>query len=154
MNSLNRGLTPGVLWGTCSCGSLCWSAVAVPAAQSPTSSSATPTHFESLLRTSAGSARTPPSLPTWPTSRKQVRHHQDSKLRGVKEKELARDGALRHLLVPSATVYKTKSFAQRDFSEAPKFTQPLADCTAVIGYDTQLFCCVRASPKVSREVCA
>ncbi|KAM7246347.1 hypothetical protein CapIbe_002645 [Capra ibex] len=47
----------------------------------------------------------------------------------------------------AATVYKTKGFAQRDFSEAPKFTQPLADCTAVIGYDTQLFCCVRASPK-------
>ncbi|XP_074226211.1 myosin-binding protein H-like isoform X2 [Camelus bactrianus] len=47
----------------------------------------------------------------------------------------------------AATVYKTKRFAQRDFSEAPKFTQPLADCTTVIGYNTQLFCCVRASPK-------
>ncbi|XP_023390811.1 myosin-binding protein H-like [Pteropus vampyrus] len=47
----------------------------------------------------------------------------------------------------AATVYKTKGFAQRDFSEAPKFTQPLADCTTVTGYDTQLFCCVRASPK-------
>ncbi|XP_055259899.1 myosin-binding protein H-like isoform X3 [Moschus berezovskii] len=47
----------------------------------------------------------------------------------------------------AATVYKTEGFAQRDFSEAPKFTQPLADCTTVIGYDTQLFCCVRASPK-------
>ena len=67
---------------------------------------------------------------------------------------MERAGALRHLLVPSATVYRTEGFAQRDFSEAPKFTQPLADCTTVIGYDTQLFCCVRASPKVSREVCA
>nr|XP_031536202.1 myosin-binding protein H-like isoform X1 [Vicugna pacos]XP_031536203.1 myosin-binding protein H-like isoform X1 [Vicugna pacos]XP_031536204.1 myosin-binding protein H-like isoform X1 [Vicugna pacos]XP_031536205.1 myosin-binding protein H-like isoform X1 [Vicugna pacos] len=47
----------------------------------------------------------------------------------------------------AATVHKTKGFAQRDFSEAQKFTQPLADCTTVIGYDTQLFCCVRASPK-------
>lgn len=47
----------------------------------------------------------------------------------------------------AATIYKTEGFAQRDFSEAPKFTQPLADCTTVIGYDTQLFCCVRASPK-------
>ncbi|XP_012887329.1 PREDICTED: myosin-binding protein H-like [Dipodomys ordii] len=47
----------------------------------------------------------------------------------------------------AATVYKTKGFAQRDFSEAPKFTQPLADCTTVTGYDTQLFCCVRASPR-------
>nr|XP_012607021.1 myosin-binding protein H-like isoform X1 [Microcebus murinus] len=47
----------------------------------------------------------------------------------------------------AATIYKTKGFAQRDFSEAPKFTQPLADCTTVTGYDTQLFCCVRASPR-------
>uniref|UniRef100_G1LDH1 Myosin-binding protein H-like n=1 Tax=Ailuropoda melanoleuca TaxID=9646 RepID=G1LDH1_AILME len=47
----------------------------------------------------------------------------------------------------AATVCKTEGFAQRDFSEAPKFTQPLADCTTVTGYDTQLFCCVRASPK-------
>ncbi|XP_044889193.1 myosin-binding protein H-like isoform X5 [Felis catus] len=46
-----------------------------------------------------------------------------------------------------ATLRKTGGFAQRDFSEAPKFTQPLADCTTVMGYDTQLFCCVRASPK-------
>lgn len=54
-------------------------------------------------------------------------------------------------LVTSVTVYKTKGFAQRDFSEAPKFTQPLVNCTTVTGYDTQLFCCVRASPKVSGE---
>ncbi|KAG8511561.1 Myosin-binding protein H-like, partial [Galemys pyrenaicus] len=47
----------------------------------------------------------------------------------------------------AVTVYKTARFAQRDFSEAPRFTQPLADCTAVSGYDVQLFCCVRASPK-------
>ncbi|XP_047729642.1 myosin-binding protein H-like isoform X2 [Prionailurus viverrinus] len=47
----------------------------------------------------------------------------------------------------AATLRKTGGFAQRDFSEAPKFTQPLADCTTVMGYDTQLFCCVRASPK-------
>lgn len=56
-------------------------------------------------------------------------------------------------LVPSATVCKTKGFAQREFSEAPKFTHPLADRTTVTGYNTQLFCCVRASPKVSREFC-
>ncbi|XP_012998221.1 myosin-binding protein H-like [Cavia porcellus] len=47
----------------------------------------------------------------------------------------------------AATIYKTKQFAQRDFSEAPKFTQPLVDCTTVTGYHTQLFCCVRAFPK-------
>ncbi|MEJ1278020.1 hypothetical protein NN561_008939 [Cricetulus griseus] len=45
------------------------------------------------------------------------------------------------------TVYKTKGFAQRDLSEAPRFTQPLVDCTTITGYDTQLFCCVRASPR-------
>ncbi|XP_020018637.2 myosin-binding protein H-like [Castor canadensis] len=47
----------------------------------------------------------------------------------------------------AAAVYKAKGFAQRDFSEAPKFTQPLADCTTITGYDTQLFCCVRAYPR-------
>ncbi|KAL2772125.1 myosin-binding protein H-like isoform 2 [Daubentonia madagascariensis] len=47
----------------------------------------------------------------------------------------------------AATIYKTKGFAQQEFSEAPKFTQPLADCSTVTGYDTQLFCCVRASPR-------
>ncbi|OBS65314.1 hypothetical protein A6R68_06137, partial [Neotoma lepida] len=47
----------------------------------------------------------------------------------------------------AATVYKTKGFAQRDLSEAPRFTQPLADCTTITGYDTQLICCVRASPR-------
>ncbi|XP_033614290.1 myosin-binding protein H-like isoform X4 [Fukomys damarensis] len=51
----------------------------------------------------------------------------------------------------AVTVYKSKRFAQRDFSEAPKFTQPLADCTTITGYDTQLFCCVRASPKLLIE---
>lgn len=54
--------------------------------------------------------------------------------------------------MPTATVYKAKGFAQQDLSEAPKFTQPLADCTTVTGYDTQLFCCVRASPRVSGEL--
>ncbi|XP_004689561.1 PREDICTED: myosin-binding protein H-like [Condylura cristata] len=47
----------------------------------------------------------------------------------------------------AVTVCKTEGFALRDFSEAPWFTHPLADCTAVSGYDTRLFCCVRASPK-------
>ncbi|XP_054993297.1 myosin-binding protein H-like isoform X2 [Sorex araneus] len=47
----------------------------------------------------------------------------------------------------AAAVYKTEGFALREFWEAPRFTQPLADCTPVPGYNTQLFCCVRASPK-------
>lgn len=111
-------------------------------------------HFEFLLRTNVGSVRQPPSLPTLPTSRKQVRPG-DPELGRAKDKELKGDGisdtTVWPFLVPSATVYKTKGFAQRDFSEAPKFTQPLADCTTVTGYDTQLFCSVRAFPKVSRE---
>ncbi|XP_023586038.1 myosin-binding protein H isoform X1 [Trichechus manatus latirostris] len=42
---------------------------------------------------------------------------------------------------------KSKGFTERDFSEAPSFTQPLADHTSTPGYSTQLFCSVRASPK-------
>uniref|UniRef100_A0A2K6GT01 Myosin-binding protein H n=2 Tax=Propithecus coquereli TaxID=379532 RepID=A0A2K6GT01_PROCO len=42
---------------------------------------------------------------------------------------------------------KPKGFIKRDFSEAPSFTQPLADHTSTPGYSTQLFCSVRASPK-------
>ncbi|XP_049714030.1 myosin-binding protein H [Elephas maximus indicus] len=42
---------------------------------------------------------------------------------------------------------KSKGFIERDFSEAPSFTQPLADHTSTPGYSTQLFCSVRASPK-------
>ncbi|XP_077859706.1 myosin-binding protein H isoform X9 [Macaca mulatta] len=44
---------------------------------------------------------------------------------------------------------KPKGFIERDFSEAPSFTQPLADHTSTPGYSTQLFCSVRASPKRS-----
>ncbi|XP_062970497.1 myosin-binding protein H [Cynocephalus volans] len=42
---------------------------------------------------------------------------------------------------------KPKGFIERDFSEAPSFTQPLANHTSTPGYSTQLFCSVRASPK-------
>lgn len=151
MSSQNRGLIHGIL-GPQSCGSRCWSVITAPASRSPTSSWATPTHFESLLRTSVGSVRQPPSLLTLPTSRKQVRPGA-RELGSVEAEELKRGGDLGHYvigpLVPSATVCKTEGFAQRDFSEAPKFTHPLADCTTVTGYDTQLFCCVRGSPKVS-----
>ncbi|XP_066095771.1 myosin-binding protein H isoform X2 [Saccopteryx bilineata] len=42
---------------------------------------------------------------------------------------------------------KTKGFVQRDLSEAPSFTQPLADHTTTPGYSTQLSCSVRASPR-------
>lgn len=43
---------------------------------------------------------------------------------------------------------KPKGFVERDFLEAPSFTQPLADHATTPGYSTQLFCSVRASPKV------
>ncbi|XP_019606399.2 myosin-binding protein H [Rhinolophus sinicus] len=42
---------------------------------------------------------------------------------------------------------KPKGFVERDFLEAPSFTQPLADHATTPGYSTQLFCSVRASPK-------
>ncbi|XP_075398249.1 myosin-binding protein H [Tenrec ecaudatus] len=42
---------------------------------------------------------------------------------------------------------KPMGFTERDFSEAPSFTQPLADHRSTPGYSTQLFCSVRASPK-------
>ncbi|KAM8812456.1 myosin-binding protein H isoform 2-T3 [Rhynchonycteris naso] len=42
---------------------------------------------------------------------------------------------------------KSKGFVQRDLSEAPSFTQPLADHTTTPGYSTQLSCSVRASPR-------
>ncbi|XP_070326755.1 myosin-binding protein H isoform X4 [Odocoileus virginianus] len=51
-------------------------------------------------------------------------------------------------IVKTDVVAKPKSFVERDFSEAPSFTQPLADHTSTPGYSTQLSCSVRASPKV------
>ncbi|XP_043341130.1 myosin-binding protein H isoform X3 [Cervus elaphus] len=50
-------------------------------------------------------------------------------------------------IVKTDVVAKPKSFVERDFSEAPSFTQPLADHTSTPGYSTQLSCSVRASPK-------
>nr|KAF6395491.1 myosin binding protein H [Rousettus aegyptiacus] len=50
--------------------------------------------------------------------------------------------------IPKAGIIaKPQGFVKRDFSEAPLFTQPLADRTSTAGYSTQLSCCVRASPK-------
>lgn len=147
VNSLNRVSLPRVLWGTCACGSLCWSAVAVPAAQSPTSSSATPTHFESLLRTESRAR---------PGNRRHCRPgpHPESlgkappglKLRGVKGEELARDGALRHLLVPQLLFTRPEALP-RDFSEAPKFTQPLTDCTFTVISSTPSSSAVSVPPQ-------
>ncbi|KAM4795852.1 myosin-binding protein H-like [Rhinophrynus dorsalis] len=43
--------------------------------------------------------------------------------------------------------YKPPEYKERDFTEAPKFTQALCDRTTTNGYSTKLFCCVRGSPK-------
>ncbi|KFO24387.1 myosin-binding protein H [Fukomys damarensis] len=59
---------------------------------------------------------------------------------GATTKELA------HIRKADITA-KSQGFIERDFSEAPSFTQPLADHTSTPGYSTQLFCSVRASPK-------
>lgn len=46
-------------------------------------------------------------------------------------------------------IYKPPEYPERDFSEAPKFTTPLIDRAATVGYTTKLLCAVRGSPKVS-----
>ncbi|KAH0618991.1 hypothetical protein JD844_018586, partial [Phrynosoma platyrhinos] len=46
----------------------------------------------------------------------------------------------------SVTVCKSHKFNCRDFSEPPKFTQPLTDRTTTRGYSTQLVCSVRGFP--------
>nr|XP_025036846.1 myosin-binding protein H [Pelodiscus sinensis] len=53
---------------------------------------------------------------------------------------------LAHIRKPEIA-YKPEKYSGRDFSEPPKFTQPLADRCTTRGYNTQLFCCVRAFPK-------
>ncbi|XP_006887946.1 PREDICTED: myosin-binding protein H [Elephantulus edwardii] len=54
---------------------------------------------------------------------------------------------LAHIRKADITAKPKEITEQRDFSEAPSFTQPLADHTSTPGYSTQLFCSVRASPK-------
>lgn len=50
----------------------------------------------------------------------------------------------------SGIVYKPPEYPEHDFSEAPKFTTPLSDRAATVGYTTKLLCSVRGSPKVRR----
>ncbi|XP_066480779.1 myosin-binding protein H [Tiliqua scincoides] len=47
----------------------------------------------------------------------------------------------------TAISHKLQKFHSWDFSEPPKFTQPLTDRTTTRGYSTQLVCCVRGFPK-------
>ncbi|XP_037540062.1 myosin binding protein Ha [Nematolebias whitei] len=48
-------------------------------------------------------------------------------------------------------VYKPPGYQEHDFSEAPKFTTPLIDRAATVGYTTKLLCSVRGSPKPKIE---
>ncbi|XP_071332419.1 myosin binding protein Ha isoform X2 [Trachinotus anak] len=48
-------------------------------------------------------------------------------------------------------VYKPPEYPEHDFSEAPKFTTPLSDHAATVGYTTKLLCSVRGSPKPKIE---
>ncbi|KAI3357704.1 hypothetical protein L3Q82_016109, partial [Scortum barcoo] len=48
-------------------------------------------------------------------------------------------------------VYKPPEYPEHDFSEAPKFTTPLIDHAATVGYTTKLLCSVRGSPKPKIE---
>lgn len=57
------------------------------------------------------------------------------------------------LNAPTGIVYKPLEYPEHDFSEAPKFTTPLSDRAATVGYTTKLLCSVRGSPKV-RQILA
>uniref|UniRef100_A0A671NPC0 Myosin binding protein Ha n=1 Tax=Sinocyclocheilus anshuiensis TaxID=1608454 RepID=A0A671NPC0_9TELE len=48
-------------------------------------------------------------------------------------------------------VYKPAECKEHDFSEAPKFTAPLSNRAATVGYTTKLLCAVRGSPKPTIE---
>ncbi|XP_059509495.1 myosin-binding protein H-like isoform X2 [Stegostoma tigrinum] len=43
--------------------------------------------------------------------------------------------------------YNAPVYQEKDFNEAPKFTQPPVDKTATEGFTTKLFCSVRGNPK-------
>ncbi|XP_063308730.1 immunoglobulin-like and fibronectin type III domain-containing protein 1 [Pelobates fuscus] len=45
------------------------------------------------------------------------------------------------------STYTPPEYKEREFTEAPKFTQALNDRTTTHGYSTKLYCCVRGSPK-------
>ncbi|XP_072419599.1 myosin-binding protein H-like isoform X2 [Chiloscyllium punctatum] len=46
-----------------------------------------------------------------------------------------------------STPYNAPIYQEKDFTEAPKFTQPPTDKTATVGFTTKLFCSVRGNPK-------
>ncbi|XP_068573443.1 myosin-binding protein C, slow-type isoform X4 [Cebidichthys violaceus] len=51
------------------------------------------------------------------------------------------------LIVKEGMQLKTHEFSDHDFMEAPKFTQPLINTSAIAGYNATLNCSVRANPR-------
>lgn len=52
------------------------------------------------------------------------------------------------LHVSTGIVYTPPEYPERDYSEAPRFTTPLINHAATVGYTTKLLCSVRGSPMV------
>ncbi|XP_068608975.1 myosin binding protein Ha [Brachionichthys hirsutus] len=48
-------------------------------------------------------------------------------------------------------IYKPPEYLERSFSEAPRFTTPLCDRAATVGYTTKLLCSVRGYPRPKIE---
>lgn len=90
----------------------------------------------------------PLSLPTWPTSRKQVRTTRTQSLQ-EHEQRVGKGWGPQTFVGPQLLFTRPRALPSEISLKPQSFTQFLADCTAVIGYNTQLFCCVRVS-KVSR----
>lgn len=55
------------------------------------------------------------------------------------------------LIQKTGIVYKPPEYPEHDFTEPPKFTTPLNDRAATVGYTTKLLCSVRGSPKPKIE---
>ncbi|XP_061127953.1 myosin binding protein Ha isoform X1 [Syngnathus typhle] len=68
---------------------------------------------------------------------------------GISEKSaVTKDVAV---IPKTGIIYKPLEYHEHDFSEAPKFTTPLSNRAATVGYTTKLLCSVRGSPKPKIE---
>ncbi|XP_033485470.1 myosin binding protein Ha isoform X1 [Epinephelus lanceolatus] len=68
---------------------------------------------------------------------------------GISEKAAVTKGVAH--IQKTGIVYKPPEYPEHNFSEAPKFTTPLSDRAATVGYTTKLLCSVRGSPKPKIE---
>ncbi|XP_061525767.1 myosin binding protein Ha [Phycodurus eques] len=68
---------------------------------------------------------------------------------GVSEKSAVTKGVA--TIQKTGIIYKPPEYQEHDFSEAPKFTTPLSNRAATVGYTTKLLCSVRGSPKPKIE---